>query len=365
MAVEGLSQQARAWPSVRTLIVLLAIALAITALSLFVICSMLRWRLGETSALVCEQPVHNFGTVTLRQARDLRHAFVLTNTSQHSVQITKVNSTCGCIAAGLKDTVMAPGSSLEVPIRANWASKAGSTEQRVLLETSSRITPQMVLTVKGDVQVPVALSPGTINFGLLKEGESATRLVKVGSGTATQPVMITQVSSSNPSVSVVRADERGDRHEGVALPGPVGEFAVCVRAPMTGEPLHRSESVTFQTDHPDVPSLTLSVTFQTDPLIEAWPQSLVFTANSRKQYDPRVVKVKTPVLHEVLAAEIEWNGPGPNPFRARGLAANAGDEDNLLFEITFARAEANPSVCRARLVLKGGEHVRELQVLGF
>jgi hypothetical protein len=324
------------------------------------------WHQSSAAApeLACEETEHDFGLVTLAQARQLKHTFRLTNAGNQPVQITAVRTTCGCTSAGHVGTVAGPGSFLEVPIEANWGAKAGRVEQAILLETSSRVTPKLLLRIRGNVQVPVALAPAAINLGTLKAGEIATRLVRVGSGTATQPVAITSVAPTNSHLSLVRTDGEGRQAPAMPLPGPVGEFALCVEAPETAEPVREDETVTFQTDHPDVPSLTLRVEFQVEPAIQASPSSVLLGRNPQGQYEPQRVTVKDPP-GSAATAELLWEGPGPNPFRLHKPISDDQQQGSTCFDVSFVPAEGNPALCRAQLVLKGGKHVRRIPIVAF
>ncbi|MDP6986817.1 MAG: DUF1573 domain-containing protein [Phycisphaerales bacterium] len=65
---------------------------------------------GETS--------FDFGTVTFETApHSVEHTFSLVNTSADSLQVMRTSSSCGCTEAVLPGEVIAPGGTLEFPVR--------------------------------------------------------------------------------------------------------------------------------------------------------------------------------------------------------------------------------------------------------
>ena len=57
--------------------------------------------------LVIENPVYDFGQV--RQGKKVTHDFVIANKSKKTIEIKKINPSCGCTAAIINKKVLSPG----------------------------------------------------------------------------------------------------------------------------------------------------------------------------------------------------------------------------------------------------------------
>lgn len=98
-----------------------------------------------------ENGTYDFGILSVEQAKQCEHTFVVRNTASVPVRITNYKSSCGCTVAEVPTTPIAPGDSATVIVRATWEDFTGRTGSTVTLETDHRWTPRVALTITAEV----------------------------------------------------------------------------------------------------------------------------------------------------------------------------------------------------------------------
>jgi len=94
----------------------------------------------------------DFGILTPDRATSCEHVFALRNTAPTPLRITRVKSSCGCTSVDAPATAIEPGAVATVRVRADWSAVVGRTASTVTLQTNSHWTPQIALTVSGEVR---------------------------------------------------------------------------------------------------------------------------------------------------------------------------------------------------------------------
>lgn len=302
------------------------------------------------SGIFCEQPVQDFGTLSLADAtRQREHEFVITNGASHAVRIVKTTTTCGCTVASVTDAPIAPGGSAKVKVVVDWSQRAGGQGAAVTLHTDSSVVPTLMLWVRGALKVPAAVSPEEVNFGTLRPGESASRVISVSEATDPQPFQLSAVTNPSPHLTIRRVVSSGS----AALEGPPGQFELTMTAPSAAG--KEDTTVIFETTLNAQPRLTLKVHATFTGSITSVPASLFFTgaagARGIESLSARVnfdAAGRKPVLELV--------GSLDSPFalkRHRELSAGA-----LEVEVTFDRKQAKSALSRGVLrVTVGGEQL--------
>jgi hypothetical protein len=106
--------------------------------------------LSARAGLVCTNSTFDYGTVSA--ATSPANAFVLKNTGTHTVTITRVRASCGCVASAATKKIVAPGEQTEVKVRVSLAGRSGPQRKTVFVQTDSPETPQLLLEIVGVAQ---------------------------------------------------------------------------------------------------------------------------------------------------------------------------------------------------------------------
>ena len=185
---------------------------------------------AHASGLICREAIADLGVLSDAEAADRQHVFPVTNLSDRPIRVLGQRATCSCTAASVPRLPVAAGKTADIAVSAHWAGKRSLQEATVLLETDSSSTPLVSLKIRGSVADPVAVSPGMVDFGGLRAGQSKTAIVNI----INLPKVEVQVhdviaKSKHLRVCGIGADGIADAH--LPLAGGPGAFAVTVTAP--------------------------------------------------------------------------------------------------------------------------------------
>jgi hypothetical protein len=93
--------------------------------------------------------VYNFGRI--KEGRVLRHKFTLKNTSEKTLKIISINTSCGCTISKVRQKVILPAQSSSVEVQFNTKGYCGPIEQHVYVQTDSPQNPLFIFSVKADI----------------------------------------------------------------------------------------------------------------------------------------------------------------------------------------------------------------------
>jgi len=128
--------------------------------------------------LVLQQNSFDFGDI--KQGETASHTFVLSNNGGDLLKITNVQASCGCTAAAPDKNELAPGESTNLNVTFNSKGRQGNQTKTVKIFTNDPQSPEMTITIRGNVVIPGENSSGipTIyfpetqhDFGKVNEGD--------------------------------------------------------------------------------------------------------------------------------------------------------------------------------------------------
>ncbi|MBI5325945.1 MAG: DUF1573 domain-containing protein [Ignavibacteriae bacterium] len=191
---------------------------------------------------------YNWGNVKEKDS-PLKAKVKLYNIGNDSLRILTVKPTCGCTTAPLDKNVLAAGDSATLDIKLNIGSIAGPLHKTININTNDSSKPNAVLHLRAEVEVPITFYPSKFfAFNQMYVGEEAKRSVKMINKT-NQRIMLKDIDIQPSNIKV-------NIEDGDILP-PNGEIEIV--ATTTPEKAGAfSCSLTFKTDHPDMPEVNLS-----------------------------------------------------------------------------------------------------------
>lgn len=156
--------------------------------------------------IVCDAPQHNFGV--RRDNEIVKHRYVLRNTGDTPLAITRVKASCGCTAVKSSHTHIAPGQTATIDARFTLKGRRGKQRKSILVESNDPDTPRLRLWLKGAIVVEVALKPRYINFRRFHKDSIATQTVELVS--LRPDIRITHVESNTHTFeATIDPDGRG------------------------------------------------------------------------------------------------------------------------------------------------------------
>ena len=218
----------------------------------------------------CDSPQYEFGE--LSSDVPIEHTFVITNNGDEPLTISDVKSSCGCTTTDLKSAVVSPGESVDLQVKAKLVARTGIQSKTVKVHSDDPKTPELVLSIKGQVTAPVMLEPYRLYFGNVKPNDQLVKAVKVlleePETTITRVEVLDEknfpLASDNPNWRVTI--ERSEDQIGYVLsvhaqaPSMIGRHAVMVAV---------------YTDHPKVPMVRLPVSITVSGALSIAPDEIL------------------------------------------------------------------------------------------
>ncbi len=168
--------------------------------------SCLVWVGGATAALVCDEPVYDFGEAD--ESATLNHVFSLRNDGDRPIRILKVQATCGCTTAGAAREDLPPGETTDLTTRISLRGRSGPQKYSLTIHTDPPQKPVLRLGIKGAVVRDLRLDPQRLEFTWPTPEDALSARVSVVSGGATEfSITGTRVSDASltAALETVRA----------------------------------------------------------------------------------------------------------------------------------------------------------------
>jgi Protein of unknown function (DUF1573) len=244
---------------------------------------------------------HDFGTVP--QGTQLVHKLTVTNIYDVPMQIIDIRKSCTCLDAVLPQQVLQPHETAEVVLQMNTAKFSGANAQTFFITFGPQYVSTAVIRVTAVSRADVTLNPGTVNFGVVAQGQKAVQSVNVKYAGKLKDWKITGVvPPTGPLEVTVKENGRGGVL-GLGTP----EFTVTVNLKDGAAAGPISETVQLKTSDPTAATFSLQVTG---------------TVQAPVTVSPGVARFENAKVG--VAAETRVMLRATKPFKVQGIA-DAGD----------------------------------------
>lgn len=197
--------------------------------------------------LIVDQPTVDLGKIL--QGNRVEHVYSLRNNGDQVLVIQKVRSSCGCTAALLSASEIAPGQTGEVKATFNSGGFRGPVQKTITLYTNEPTRPNTVLRLEAQVMPLLEAEPAAVTLDPPVAGkrQKATVVLRNHSQEA---IALTGVHGTNPLLQVQLAAQ--SIPAGGSVPLTVGSVDEPAGGSLSGYVLVRTAS-------PGVPELRISV----------------------------------------------------------------------------------------------------------
>ncbi|HRI89245.1 MAG TPA: DUF1573 domain-containing protein [Candidatus Hydrogenedentes bacterium] len=135
-----------------------------------------------------------------RQNAVIKHEFTVTNPGPDPLEVMVVQTTCGCTVASVKKgEIIAPGSSIQVPLEVKLHGKKGNIESKAIISYVNNAKP-LELIMKGSVAEEY---PDSLNFEKFKRGERPEETVELTTYDGQPPLEIKEMKYDKSKIEVV------------------------------------------------------------------------------------------------------------------------------------------------------------------
>jgi hypothetical protein len=240
-------------------------ALASLALVIPVVC------FAQTPVITFEQTAHDFGKIGTD--RKVSHRFKVTNTGQGTLNITRLNPSCGCTSTVLGKWSLAPGESTEVEANFDPRGFRGKVHKSIQVVSDDPAHGNVTLTFEAEVIQDIMPSTTTVFFYDLPRTASKKATVRLASGNG-QPVQVKETKAPGaPYLSATVKTEGNDAILDIDLDG---------RKVSAGKQ-RGVDSLTVITTSEKMPVITLNVQWELKASLVATPERVAWVEAAGKE----------------------------------------------------------------------------------
>lgn len=175
------------------------------------------------SRLEIPEPLFDFGTVM--QGDVVKHDFTIRNKGNADLLISRVVASCGCTAGNVEPNVIPAGGEGIVKVEFNTSGFSGEKLKTVRIYSNDLDEAVSVVSLKGNIETGVTISPNTLNFGKVFLGSDKMPELDVKVSTR-EGISISEVKTFS-KLLVVNTEKTSDgvvAKVSIAPDVPIGEF---------------------------------------------------------------------------------------------------------------------------------------------
>ncbi|MCU0663789.1 MAG: DUF1573 domain-containing protein [Myxococcota bacterium] len=116
---------------------------------------------------------------SIRQGEIVDHKFQLRNTGSADLLISKVKSSCGCMAAVSSATTISPGQTGEISAKFDSAGRQGPSRKMISVFSNDPQKPELKLAMGGFITTDVEVTPAKLDLGEVSKGKKSTARFKL------------------------------------------------------------------------------------------------------------------------------------------------------------------------------------------
>jgi len=202
---------------------------------------------------------YDFGSVD--QGTLVQHVFHIANRGQQTLEIQSVHGSCGCTAAIVAASSVAPGAETAIEVSLDTHKLVGAHARSVSVHTNDAAQPTLSLTLHGTVVAEVSANPAEVYLGRVAHGSTVSRAIDI---TVAEQVVINNVKSESGKLVL----------KTTPLDPPQHGMHVLVILPGSLEPGRFNDRLLVTTSSAKQPTLAVPVLASIESQLAAWPPHL-------------------------------------------------------------------------------------------
>jgi hypothetical protein len=222
------------------------------------------------------------------------------NEGTATLNVARVQSSCGCTAAVAGKNVLAPQESSEVEVTFNSAGRQGSFKKIVQVYSNDPLSPKVDLKVDGNILTPFTIQPMAIQFGTMNAGQILEKEIQIKLNAYENPVRISQIDKT-ANLEVQMKDDLIKRDVWTTLKVKLGP-----QLPLG----YLNQSLTLRFEDSKIPPVTIRVSGRVEGAIHVSPNRVSFVVRGDlAQVIPQKIQIfRTDSLNfEIIKTDLDTN----------------------------------------------------------
>jgi hypothetical protein len=197
--------------------------------------------------LVAEGLSYDFGEIF--RGEKVTYSFRFRNAGDEILQISNVRSSCGCTAAMLSSSRIAPGDTGELQATFDSTQFSGAVTKTISLDSNDPQQPELNFSLYGQIKTELALTPERVRWGKVAAETPQTSVITVANQGQTD-VTLQKPRSTSPDLSI--------ELDSYQLPAG-GQVQLTVTGTLPAGKTRIGGYIIIPTDHPRATQLRLPV----------------------------------------------------------------------------------------------------------
>jgi hypothetical protein len=231
-------------------------------------------------------PMHDFGTI--KGGETVKYTYVFTNSGDRLLEVSNVQTSCGCTTAGDYSRQVEPGKTGAIPIQFNSGNFRGDVVKTITVTCNDATQPTVLLQLKAHIWKPIDITPQFVTLNVTPESPSNATTVRIVNNEET-PLTLSAPESSNPAFAAELKTNQ-----------PGKEFELLVR---TVPPLPTGMvqgQITLHTSSTNLPLLSTTAWANLQPAVMVTPAQITLPATPLATPKPYTIVIRNNVTN-VLA----------------------------------------------------------------
>lgn len=246
---------------------------------------------GEPN-IIFEEYLYDFGQAD--RGETITHIYKFKNSGKKKLIISKVRSSCGCMAALLSDKEIPPGGTGQVEVKFDTGRRRGKQMHTVYVHSNDPDEPLVKLNLSGTVKTYVTISPTRIYLGSIRKGKGTIKRINIFEGEEGLKIIKTEPSSKYLFAEVFQmASGKGGDYEVIVALSPETPIGPI------------KEQITIYTNNLKRPRIEILIRGEVKGDIEIFPKSLLFGSVKKKDTPSRQVIILTRSSGDLKIEKVE------------------------------------------------------------
>ncbi|HZR21278.1 MAG TPA: DUF1573 domain-containing protein [Verrucomicrobiae bacterium] len=242
-------------------------------------------------------PVYDFGRV--QSGELVKYTYVVTNTGDQTLEISHVQPSCGCTAAGEWTHKVEPGETGKIPIQFNSANFNGAIFKTISVSSNDKTKPVMVLQLKGTVWKPIELLPAYTVINVPPDSGHASASIRIINH-SDDPLAVYAPTCDSPLFAFALTTNE---------PGKEYTLALNSTNDLVG-PNNLHGKLTLTTSSTKTPKLDIPFWVNVQPVITVIPQRISLAQTPLKAKSPTTITISNNSTNALTLSDAAVNAPG-------------------------------------------------------
>lgn len=155
--------------------------------------------IGQGKVKVIGNDTHHFGTIF--KGQKVKHVFEIENITSKTIQIDKVETSCGCTAALISNKTLKPKQKAKITAEFDSESFQGYQEKNIYVHERRSKEPLIVLKVQVNIAVEVDIVPLYLVFDNAVVGSDKNAFVQI-INRSKEPIKILKIDNSTKNLKL-------------------------------------------------------------------------------------------------------------------------------------------------------------------